>query len=140
MYAKLYTGKDPRASTYKVDQIKSTAQTAYGYVLSGKTVGEEFFTPFCINLSSDSTIGANKYPHRYGYKDPHVKLASACKKTDKNLYEFPIIGNGKYKGEDTKNIPDRIVVKQKSKKEAIYCGLITHTVRSLIPLYESLQY
>lgn len=68
-----------------------------------------------------------------------MNLASSCKKTDGNLYEFPITGNGEYKGEDVKDIPDGIILKQKSKKEAIYCGLITHIVSSIILLREGIQ-
>ena len=68
-----------------------------------------------------------------------MNLASSCKKTDGTFNEFPITGNGEYKSEDAKEIPDRIVLKQKSKEEAIYCVLITHIVSCLILLREGIQ-
>ncbi|XHG03111.1 hypothetical protein AWENTII_006432 [Aspergillus wentii] len=102
------TGKDARASTYKPSTIKSAAEAAFSNVLAKKKVGD------------------NNYPHSYGMNDDGVKFTSSvCKKGD-DLYEFPIKTHGKFTSGSVKDLPDRVVIKKKSKKEAYYCGLITH--------------
>ncbi|KAL1954197.1 hypothetical protein VTO42DRAFT_1553 [Malbranchea cinnamomea] len=79
------------------------------------------------NKSIKTSDTGVSYPHRYNYKDPHVKLSKSCKKGDE-LYEFPIESHGVWRGGSVRHIPDRIVLKGKlGKKDATYCGLITHT-------------
>ncbi|KAF3046598.1 hypothetical protein E8E12_011147 [Didymella heteroderae] len=98
--------KHPREQTFKAAQIKTAAEQALDLVDDGKQ------------------LGAQNYPHRYGYRDPTVKLSSQCKSGD-NLQEFPIM-RGKYTGGDVATVPDRIVIKIKGKNKAVYCGLMTH--------------
>ncbi|KAJ4409014.1 hypothetical protein N0V91_002828 [Didymella pomorum] len=98
--------KHPREQTFTAAQIKTAAEQALDLVDDGKQ------------------LGAQNYPHRYGYRDPTVKLLSECKASD-NLQEFPIM-RGKYTGGDVATVPDRVVIKIKGKNKGVYCGLMTH--------------
>ncbi|KAE8454588.1 hypothetical protein EG329_000211 [Mollisiaceae sp. DMI_Dod_QoI] len=101
-------GNLARAEIHDTSNIKRTAGAAVDHI-TGNTV-----------------VGDQNYPKRYGYRDPHVSLASSCSSTD-SLYEFPIT-TGIWNGVParTTDIPDRVIIKM-NKKKAIYCGLITHT-------------
>ncbi|KAK4207578.1 Ribonuclease/ribotoxin [Rhypophila decipiens] len=99
-------GKAAGASTYAAGDIKKAADLSLSYVVQNKQ------------------IGANLYPHVYGYKDATVNFPAAlCARGQGSIYEFPIT-RGLYTGADPG--PDRVVIRLTSTKKAVYCGLMTH--------------
>jgi len=100
-------GRNAHAQTYNPSEIEKTAEKALELVADKKQ------------------LGANRYPHGYGYRDAEVKFPeSACARGTGNLYEFPIISRGLYNGAEPG--ADRVVIKIKGQRKATYCGLVTH--------------
>ncbi|KAL4892333.1 Ribonuclease/ribotoxin [Aspergillus ambiguus] len=72
-----------------------------------------------------------EYPHEFRNEPDHLAFLNGCTdntpqhKPQGTLYEFPIFANGIFTGGQPG--PDRIVIKRKGRKQAVYCGLMTHT-------------